>query len=345
MNHFITFLPLIVILLNIGLACIAIILYRKYEKSLRRRSPFKDQFLRSPGQSLIGQIEAINQEIQLYFIYLLLGPLSILSVHLAQLYSKNISSSWLRWAIIIVLIIGICTFYLYKLWKLLPKRRSLRLGLEGEMATGQELNLLMLQGYRVFHDFPADKFNIDHIVIGPAGVFAVETKARFKPTSENPTADAKVFYDGKSLRFPTHTSQSALKQAGRQAQWFATWLSRAIGEKVPVQAVLTLPGWYVERTAGSGIKVINPKEMGKMLKIPKEGALPESLVQRISHQVEQKCRDVAPRAYADDEMTFPRNCGQSGKLLRRRQEDCHGIEAQDLHPRVQSRDGQVLDRR
>jgi hypothetical protein len=169
------------------------------------------------------------------------------------------------------------------------------------MATGQELNLLMLQGYKVFHDFPADNFNFDHIVIGPAGVFAVETKARFKPTSENPKADAKVIYDGKSLRFPTHNSQGPLKQAGMQAQWFASWLSRAIGEKVPVQAVLALPGWYVERTAGSAIRVINPKEMGKLLKIPKEGPLPESLVQRISHQVEQKCRDVAPKAYMDEE--------------------------------------------
>ena len=28
----------------------------------------------------------------------------------------------------------------------------------------------------VYHDIQADQFNIDHVVVGPSGVFAVETK-------------------------------------------------------------------------------------------------------------------------------------------------------------------------
>jgi len=35
----------------------------------------------------------------------------------------------------------------------------------------------MLDGYHVYHDFPAERFNIDHVVVGPAGAFAIETKA------------------------------------------------------------------------------------------------------------------------------------------------------------------------
>jgi hypothetical protein len=81
-------------------------------------------------------------------------------------------------------------------------RRITRLGYEGEVATGQELNQLMLHGYHVYHDFVADKFNIDHLVVGPAGVFAVETKARAKPTSNNRKEDAHVSYDGRCLHFP-----------------------------------------------------------------------------------------------------------------------------------------------
>jgi hypothetical protein len=53
-----------------------------------------------------------------------------------------------------------------------------RIGYDGELATAQELNQLMRHGYYVFHDLQAENFNIDHIVIGPAGVFAVETKSR-----------------------------------------------------------------------------------------------------------------------------------------------------------------------
>ena len=42
----------------------------------------------------------------------------------------------------------------------------------------------MRDGFAVFHDVPGDKaFNVDHVVIGPQGVFAVETKGRGKPAS------------------------------------------------------------------------------------------------------------------------------------------------------------------
>ena len=50
----------------------------------------------------------------------------------------------------------------------------------------------------------ADKFNIDHVIIGPAGVYAVETKARRKPETGKGRSDARVVYDG------TKTSISGL---------------------------------------------------------------------------------------------------------------------------------------
>jgi len=33
-------------------------------------------------------------------------------------------------------------------------------------------------------------------------------------------------------------------------------------------------------------------------------------------------------------MVFPRNCGQSEKLLREQQEDCHGFKEKTLYPRI-----------
>lgn len=72
---------------------------------------------------------------------------------------------------------------------------------------------MMLQGYHVYHDFVADKFNIDHIVVGSAGVFAVETKARAKPMSDDRSADAMVTYDGRCLYFPRWKETHPLEQA------------------------------------------------------------------------------------------------------------------------------------
>ena len=53
-----------------------------------------------------------------------------------------------------------------------------RTGALGEERTAELLRPLEAQGFRVIHDrrMPRSKANIDHIVIGPPGVFVVETK-------------------------------------------------------------------------------------------------------------------------------------------------------------------------
>ncbi len=196
-----------------------------------------------------------------------------------------------------VLCIGGVVIGAYRLISRLDERDRLRLGLDGERAVGEELNQLMLRGCRVFHDVPGERFNIDHVVVGPAGVWAVETKARTKKGKGKDSA--RVVYDGRTLGFPTWSETVPLEQAIRQAEWLGKWLTSAVGEPVAVRPALTLPGWYVERTAPDGPAVFNGKTPA-FLADPRGGAsLPEVMIQRIAHQLEQRCRDVAPRAYPE----------------------------------------------
>ncbi|WP_373309716.1 nuclease-related domain-containing protein [Streptomyces tendae] len=52
-----------------------------------------------------------------------------------------------------------------------------RKGLEGERRVGAELNRLGRHGWRVLHSIPlATKVDIDHLLIGPGGVFSINTK-------------------------------------------------------------------------------------------------------------------------------------------------------------------------
>jgi hypothetical protein len=49
-------------------------------------------------------------------------------------------------------------------------------GAWGEMATGKVLGPLEKEGWVVLHDLPAERGNVDHIVIGPGGVFLLDSK-------------------------------------------------------------------------------------------------------------------------------------------------------------------------
>jgi hypothetical protein len=50
-------------------------------------------------------------------------------------------------------------------------------GARGEEAVGRLLAPLEAAGFQVFHDIATGHGNIDHVVVGSTGVFAIETKA------------------------------------------------------------------------------------------------------------------------------------------------------------------------
>ncbi len=50
-------------------------------------------------------------------------------------------------------------------------------GAQGEEHVGEILDGLLDQGWYVTHDVSLGRGNIDHVVVGPAGIFAIETKS------------------------------------------------------------------------------------------------------------------------------------------------------------------------
>jgi hypothetical protein len=185
------YLPIIFIGCIFFLLVAILFILKKYHESKKRRPPFTDKFLRSPGESLNRKIMELNDEIITYFVWVLTVPVILYSSYISMLYFSSLQPSLSTIALICILGIGFIIYCFWKLIEFLNTRRRYRLGYEGEIAVGQELNQLMRDGFYVYHDFFFDKFNIDHIVVGPSGVFAIETKARSKPTSKDRKADAK----------------------------------------------------------------------------------------------------------------------------------------------------------
>ncbi|MCL5237382.1 MAG: NERD domain-containing protein [Nitrospirae bacterium] len=239
----------------------------------------------------------MSDKINDYLMKALFFPLAMYSIYLTQKYIGGIKEDAFVLMVYTSVAIATIIFCFIKLWRLLKQRTALRLGLDCELAVGQELNHLMLAGCRIYHDFPAEKFNIDHIVVGSKGVFAIETKGRAKPDKKGGTEEAKVVYDGQSLRFPNWSESEPLEQAISQASWLSKWLNNAVGEPVAVQPVLALPGWYVVREKPADLFIFNGKNPDFMLKCSNT-SLSETLINRIIYQVEQRCRDIEPVAYA-----------------------------------------------
>lgn len=291
----ITLIPAILVLGSMSIVAFPS-LWLSRLKTRGKRSPLTRDLLRSPGDSLRQQIDEINIDIDAYLLVSVIIPLSFYAIFLTQLHFDNIRNPVLVAALYGIAAIVCECFVIVKLTKAFTRRNQLRLGLDAEAAIGQELNQLMLDGYRVYHDFQADGFNIDHIIVGENGVFAIETKGRAKPKETGDKRNWTVTYDGQALQFPNWTERDYLPQARRQADWLAKWLSSAVGETVTVRPALALTGWQTELRKPCDVIIFSGRNP-PFAKIRSDSVLSAAMIQRIAHQIEQKCRDVEPSAY------------------------------------------------
>jgi hypothetical protein len=258
----------------------------------KRPTPFTENVLRAPGQSLVNQLDGLNEDIGLNVRLLITIPFIFYSAYISYLFFYQRDFSPLVVQILAGFGATITIFYLVKTLKLIKRRRIIRLGYESDITVGQELNQLVLDGNYVYHDFPADEFNIDHIVVGHSGIFVVETKGRSKPTPHNRHQDATVEYNGKVLNFPDGDDFQIIEQAEQRASWLSNWISSAIGEPVAARAIVALPGWLVKRTSPDGISVVNPKQFPSLFKYIKPRTLTDEMIRRTVHQIEQKCLNI-----------------------------------------------------
>ncbi len=259
----------------------------------KERAPVSEKLLRPAGESLRRELEKLDEQLNDNLIWTFFGPGFVTAF---LVVSKPMPKPVSRVSIIaIALLIG-AAWFAFQVWKmigLIQRRRNYRLGFAGERAVAEELNQLMLDGCRIFHDVPMEPYgNEDHVIVAPSGVYAVETKARRKRKAPPGKRDHELIFDGERLIFPEVTDSKPIQQAQRRADQLRIFLSKAIGETVAVQPILTFPGWYVSTRSKSKMKVLNPKNIRTAVLDSRLPLLPMQVRERVIHQLDQKCRDV-----------------------------------------------------
>lgn len=114
-----------------------------------------------------------------------------------------------------------------------PKMDAWRTGAEGERKTGHHLDGLREAGFVVLHDrkVPGYGDNLDHVVIGPSGVWAVQTK----------NVAGKIEIAGDSLRIRGYRQDRMVDQVYREAAAIQVALGTSLaGVGVTVTPVLCI---------------------------------------------------------------------------------------------------------
>lgn len=270
------------LLMSLPVAAVAFLLFRELKRNrAETKAPFSE--LRRPaGESNRLRVQELDEWIDPWLSALTMTPI---------LFALILTLQKATWPVVIFsfLLSAIVAAAAYRFLRpLIRKRAAYQLGFHGERFVAEELNQLMADGFRVFHDVPFDKYNMDHILVGPTGVFVVETKTKRKRASHGEKKH-KVTFDGQKLVFAKGWNTEWLEQTRRNTNTVSQWLSAATAERVAAQAVLTIPQWLVTRTGKGDVHVLNPKEIRQLVASgPK--FVEAQQIERISYLLEEKCK-------------------------------------------------------
>ena|SRR3989338_8316685 len=227
------------------------------KQSVESRSPLKAAPLRYAGQSLDEEIQRILDDDVLDH-----AVAATLAIVLAIF-------EWCRWyaniqpqpVVFTVFGLGVLAYAARKIVLAKHKIKALRLGRDGEKIVSEYLDELRGKGYRVLHDIVGDDFNIDHLLIGPKGVFTVETKTVSKPAR----GKAAIDYDGTQILVNGFKpDRDPVAQAKAQAHWVKELVKKLTGKIIAIRPVVVYPEWFVSplpKGSRPDVWVLNPKAL------------------------------------------------------------------------------------
>lgn len=275
------------------LCVVAFLTYLHVKRGFPRNSPLTRDLLRAPGQSLRDKIHGLQMDLMFGMLMaMVLGPMSY-TMHISLSYFGRKPETLTRTLLSVCSGVVVIFFSYRHLRRTATELRIAQLGLDGEVAVAQELDQLMLDGCRVFHDVPYRYGNIDHVVVSRSGVYTINTKMRGKPDALK-NADVTVDYTAGMLRFPDADFPIPISGPETEARWLSRELSEATGENIQVEPMLAFPGWYFKERIGRGsVFVFNPTRPQKFFLRDKVTISPQ-MIQRIAYQLERLVRHVPP---------------------------------------------------
>lgn len=281
----------VAMVLYVGIVLLAL----KWTKKGRHPIGKDLKLLRQPGEGLRERIEAIDEKLSEEIVKGLLIPFLVLFIPLLTLrYPSVVPHFWFVFTLACVAYLISIGYRIYRTYRLIRERRDYGLGLAGERAVADALEGLKARGYHVFHDVPAQGaekvFNLDHVVVGPTGVFAIETKARRKYTAKDGGDDHKVGFDGEVLKWPNGTDPEPVKQVRWNAKWLESLIHQRLGRSVVVIPLLAIPGWYTDETPHGGLRVLSQRRL--VHHILRSAPLDPETVNLIARQLDSLCRNI-----------------------------------------------------
>ncbi|WP_189860651.1 nuclease-related domain-containing protein [Streptomyces poonensis] len=150
---------------------------------------------------------------------------------------------------------------------------SWRKGLAGEQRVGAELDRLRRQGWRVLHSIPLPRdVDLDHLLVGPGGVFSINTKHH---------ANKAVWVGDDAVKVNHGAPEPYARKSRAEARRVQQVLERYCGFPVPVEPVLVFVGVTDLKVVATQLTVRVYREREVSVLAPLTGVLTADQIEQV----------------------------------------------------------------
>jgi len=136
-------------------------------------------------------------------------------------------------------------------------------------------------------------------IVGPGGIFVVETKTKPRRKPTRPQPDHEVHFNGQTLHFPWCYDYKATQQAIRNTEWVQRFIEGFGPKAIKAQPIIVVPGWFVKVDGDYEVKAMNAKYLASNFipSLPKRFS-PDDLkpivrrLKPIVRRFDERCRDL-----------------------------------------------------
>jgi len=276
-------------------ALVGVVVWNRRKRGTRR--PFGDdaRLLRMPGEHLWRRVIRKDLSELPWTMALMLVPIFAAGLALQfapYLFGKSYTSLFIS-LLVFLIAVSCCVMWLAGR---LERREREYLGFFGERFVADCLEPLKEKGWFIFHDMPCAGdtriFNLDHVAVGPGGIWVIETKVRRKGRPRPAMDRHKVRFDGAKIIWPRYDDTASIKQAVKSADWLQRWLEARTEKRFDIFVVVAIPGYKVEITGKGGVRAAAPKDLPDVLIGEGKVVLNAEDIKLVRLQLAAKCRDV-----------------------------------------------------
>ena len=245
---------------TVAIACTFVFLlaaksWQLVARTMSAHPNFPESIMREAAQRFRDELETLSRK---QSAYLGAGLIFVFIFAIAHAFdAQQLFEGYPAWQLYVLLatLILAAGFAFYRLLCTIREWRQVRFLRDANIAVGHSLQRIATGHGRVFHDVVTPAGIVDHVIVGPGGVYAINVIAHRAVRKES------VRLAGGELHFKPDGAQVPIADIAAKTTRLEQDFRDLLRNSLRVRSVIAVPGWHADSQSSEGHLVVNERTL------------------------------------------------------------------------------------